>query len=165
MYRLDQNEGNTGVLCSPNDTNYGCTAYEDDPGRAYPFSTSSITIGLESHLLNGFQQGYLHNVTPHEVAITVSSQGNKSLSTVQAQAIAVRTYTYYHINVGSTINNSTQFQVYIPYTYDKLTSTQQQRVDAAMSRVWYMSPTSGNDAIRAHYGQDNDEWTQNGSGT
>jgi hypothetical protein len=40
---------------------------------------------------------------------------------IEAQAVAARTYAYWHISQGSTINNSTQFQAFIPYFFDSLT--------------------------------------------
>ena len=180
MYELNTLGESTGNSCTSTNTKWGCTAFCDntDPAtgvrwgvcgsgqvKPYPFDSSTESIKMESQLKDGFQQGYLYNVTPHEVAITVSSQGNKSLSTVQAQAIAARTYAYYHVDENSTINNSNQFQVYIPYTYEKLTTAQQQRVVVAMSQVLYMSPTTGNDAIRAHYGADNGPDTTDGGET
>jgi hypothetical protein len=122
-----------------NRTRYGCTFFEGDVNRPYPFSTDAITIGIEDHQYNNTQQGYLHNVTPIEVAIGVASQGNKPLSCVQAQAIAARTYAYYHIDQGSSLNNSADYQVYVPYQYHSLTSAQQQWVDEAMSGLFYMT--------------------------
>jgi hypothetical protein len=149
---------------------YGCTYFDGNiggsPVKTYPFQSDTVNIYIENdeRVVNGetVQLGYLHNVTPHEIAIEVSSQGNKPLSSVQAQAIASRTYAYYHINVGSTIDNSVNKQVYIPYRYHKLTSAQRQRVNEAVSGVFYMTAAGSTTPIRAHFGQDNDDWTQNG---
>ena len=75
---------------------YGCTAIEGNEAYTYPFDTSTITIGYENHMHQGSQQGYLHNVVPQEIGISIASLGNKPLSAVQAQTIAARTYAYYH---------------------------------------------------------------------
>jgi hypothetical protein len=40
-----------------------------------------------------------------------------------------RTYAYWQINGGGTLNNSTQFQAYIPYRYEMLTSDGKDEVD------------------------------------
>ena len=68
MYQLREGTGeNLGILCTKYDTSvaksFGCTA---DSTKPYPFDTAVITIGIESHIQNGIQQGYLHNVVPSE---------------------------------------------------------------------------------------------------
>jgi len=39
---------------------------------------------------------------------------------LQAQAIAARSYAYWHIHHGSAINNSNQFQVFVPFKFESL---------------------------------------------
>jgi len=149
---------------------YGCTWYDgrDAVGNReeiYPFSNHEIEIGYEGEMRNGFQQGYLHNVVPHEIAIEVSSQDNKALSALQAQAIAARTFAYYETfapldpDVTKRIDNSATKQVYIPFRYDALSIAQQQRVGGAVAGGYYMTLPGGLLPIQAHYGMDNDEWT------
>ena len=49
MYRLFSGGGSTGILCSSNDTSYGCTAFVGDSGHAYPYGTNNpITIPIET---------------------------------------------------------------------------------------------------------------------
>jgi hypothetical protein len=142
---------------------YGCTAYIGDAAHSYPFGNdSTVTVGIESHFTDGTQQGYLHNIVPVEIALTVSSQGNKPLSSVQAQAIAARTFTSYHIQAGSVINNSNEYHVYVPYTYDRLTPEQQDVVNRAVQDRVYLTTANNADAIRAHYGADNAGYTTDG---
>jgi len=106
---------------------------------------------------------------PQEIAIEVSSQDNKALSTLKAQAIAARTFaynqTYDPSNPTETlrIDNSALKQVYIPYRYDDLTPAQQERVDEAVRAMRYMTLPGERLPIRAHYGADNDAWTTQGS--
>ncbi len=142
MYRLNPDgslpPSNQRVSCSTGDQHWGCTAMTNDPQHAYPFSSNPVTVDIEGNDPGDPQHGvdynrYLRDVVPEEVAITVSSRGNKPLSTVKAQAIAARTYVYFRHS--STINNSAQYQVFVPYYYDTLTSAQQQRVDEAVSDV------------------------------
>jgi len=124
MFRLDPATGakyQPEESCSTGNIHWGCTAIADTQ-HAYPFSSNPVTVDIEGNDPGNPQQGidynrYLRDVVPEEVAITVSSRGNKPLSTVKAQAIAARTYVYFR--QGLTINNSAQ----------------QQRVDEAVSDV------------------------------
>ncbi|GIV68706.1 MAG: hypothetical protein KatS3mg109_0184 [Pirellulaceae bacterium] len=126
VYRLESSGARwvnpvTGAyhLCSSNDTYYGCTAFCDDYSSptcershriGYPYSQNPITIPIESD--------YLLDVVPKEVSVAAFH-----LTAIQAQAIAARSYAYWHIRQGSAINNSTQFQVFVPYTFEALPST------------------------------------------
>ena len=167
MFRLDPATGakyQPEELCSTGNIHWGCTAIAD-PHHAYPFSSNPVTVDIEGNDPGDPQQGvdynrYLRDVVPEEVAITVSSRGNKPLSTVKAQAVAARTYVYFRHS--STINNSAQYQVFVPYYYDTLTSAQQQRVNEAVSDVWYMTLPNSTDPIDALYGADNGATTSQG---
>ncbi len=169
MYQLNSDGSRTSFLCSATNHNlkaWGCTAKTDDPQHAYPFSSNPVTVDIDGNDPGDPQNGidynrYLQDVVPEEVAITVSSRGNKPLSTVKAQAIAARTYVYFRH--GLTINNSAQYQVFVPYYYDVLTSAQQQRVDEAVSDVWYMTLPNSTEPIDALYGADNGATTSQGS--
>jgi hypothetical protein len=55
------------------------------------------------------------DVVPKEVSVEAFHP-----TAIQAQAIAARSYAYWHIRQGSTINNSTQFQVFVPYAFEAL---------------------------------------------
>ncbi len=110
MYRLLSGGGSTGILCSSNDTSYGCTALVGDSSHAYPYGTNNpVTIPIETD--------YLLDVVPKEVSVEAFHP-----TAIQAQAIAARSYAYWHIRQGSTINNSTQFQVFVPYAFEALPS-------------------------------------------
>ena len=124
-------------LCNMNSItrqSWGCTFYPNNPTREYPFSSNTITIGLETHTLNGVQQGYLHNVIPQEL------DPGHAASSVKAQAIASRTYAYWQIGPGNTLNNSNQFQVYIPYRYDALSAAHKTRIGQAdsLDLKWFL---------------------------
>lgn len=178
MYELYADGASKGLECSNgniNLTHWGCTAYCDNiqkvcygPTKPYPFvnNRNPITVDIEGNDPGDLQHGisynrYLRDVVPEEVAIKVSSRGNKPLSTLKAQAIAARTYVYFR--QGLTINNSSQYQVFVPYYYDTLTSAQQQRVDEAVSDVWYMTLPNSTDPIDALYGADNRDRTSQGT--
>ncbi len=94
-------------LCSSNDTYYGCTAISSRP---YPYTNNPITIPIETD--------YLLDVVPREMPVDPFHP-----TAIQAQAIAARSYAYWHIRQGSAINNSNQFQVFVPYTFEALSST------------------------------------------
>ena len=39
MFRLNEDGSSTGLLCTPLiDTSHGCTAFENDPNHAYPYT-------------------------------------------------------------------------------------------------------------------------------
>ena len=110
MYRLLSGGGSTGILCSSGDVSYGCTAFVGDSSHAYPYgSNNPVTIPIETD--------YLLDVVPSEVSVEAFHP-----IAIQAQAIAARSYAYWHINQGSTINNSNQFQVFVPYAFEALPS-------------------------------------------
>ena len=102
------------TLCASGNTRWGCTAFCDESGYpcersqtlAYPYATNPVTIPIETD--------YLLDVVPQEMGTYYH------LTALQAQAIAARSYAYWHINQGSTINNSTQFQAFIPYKFESL---------------------------------------------
>lgn len=99
------------TLCSSNDTSYGCTAFVGDSSHAYPYgSNNPVTIPIETD--------YLLDVVPREMPVDPFHP-----TAIQAQAIAARSYAYWHIRQGSAINNSNQFQVFVPYTFEALSST------------------------------------------
>ncbi len=99
--------GNTYVPCSSDDTSFGCTAFVGDDNHPYPYGTANpVTIPIETdHFLD---------VVPQEMGTYYHP------TALQAQAIAARTYAYWHIHQGSTINNSNEFQVFIPYKFESL---------------------------------------------
>lgn len=176
MYHLEP-EGDivSGLpLCRLGDTAYGCNATIGEDGPAYPFGEKNpVTLHLESELIEGQQQGYIHNVTAKELGPQTGSQGNKPFSAVLAQAIAVRTYAYQrHANRRPAaeggygpMNNSSQFQVYLPYFYEQGLSraAQRNRVDAAVREVLYMAPINSSYAVESLFGQDNRERTTAGN--
>lgn len=163
--------------CNTNDTtrrSYGCTFFPGDAARQYPFNSNSITIGMESHMLNGVQQGYVHNVISQEML-----EGSP-LASYTAQAIASRTYAYYQSNNGTVaINNSGSggggliaYQVYLPFRFDGLggnlgpaiKAARQATVNDAVTQPGplYMTPSSVNTPIFASFGADNCSFTQDG---
>lgn len=97
-------------LCSSDDTFYGCTFFDEEHygqnARSYPYATNPVTVSIEND--------YLLDVVPQEMGTYYHP------TAIEAQAIAARTYAYWHINQGSTINDSTQFQVFIPYKFESL---------------------------------------------
>lgn len=95
------------TLCFPGDASYGCTAISS---RSYPYTTNPATIPIETD--------YLLDVVPKEVSVEAFHP-----TAIQAQAIAARSYAYWHIRQGSAINNSTQFQVFVPYAFEALPPT------------------------------------------
>lgn len=175
MYRLSNNGSilPSEDKCGVQDISYGCTAKQDGTGSPYPFGTENpVTLKLESDNRNGKEQGYIHNVTAHELGIHTGSQGNKSFASIQAQAIAVRSYVYQrHANSHPVsqggygpINNSNQFQVYLPYFYDEVleSDAQRNRLNDAVRPVIYLTEQGKQQAIEALFGADNGAFTSKG---
>jgi peptidoglycan hydrolase-like amidase len=72
-------------------------------------------------------------------------------SSVRAQAIAARTYGYYQINIYGALNNSNQRQVYIPYSYDSLSTAHKAVIDQALAGQVYLSLPGSTDPIAAYF--------------
>ncbi len=98
------------------DTRYGCTA---DPRHPYPYPTNPATVSIEDD--------YLLDVVPREMGPYYHPLA------LRAQAIAARTYAYCAIraNEGTgkywedcrkEINNSNQFQVFVPWYFEYIGS-------------------------------------------
>ena len=121
------------------DTRWGCTAYPNDESLAYPYSANPATVSVEAD--------YLLDVVPREMGTT----HHHDLA-LRVQAIAARTYAYcaiyaweqqaagnttYWGNCLKEINNSNTFQVFVPYYFDTLSTTDQTRIQDAVAGVLY----------------------------
>ncbi len=96
MFSLDPVGGGPLAPCTTGDTNWGCTAFCNNStqcvsgtSKPYPYSSSDITIPIESE--------YLPDVVAHE-----AMPGVLAAVAVEANAIAARSYTYGHIRAQST---------------------------------------------------------------
>lgn len=147
VYPLDTMDGsipNGSILCDYGDTQYGCTASSAYGG--YPFTTNPVTVDLEGASTTN---RYLRDVIPREMGPAAHHP-----QAIRAQAVAARTYAYWHINNGSTINNSAGFQVFLPRKYDTLTASQKSVVDAAMQDRYYMSGDTNDSPIFSEFSAD-----------
>jgi uncharacterized repeat protein (TIGR01451 family) len=109
-------------LCSYGDTFYGCTFYFM-PG--YPYSMNPIAISIEDD--------YLLDVVPSELPPIYH------LTALRAQAIAARSYAYYHILHIGAVDNSTDYQLFIPFAYENWPTSQQQLISTAVAPRHYLS--------------------------
>ncbi len=135
------------------DTRYGCTAYPMDEAYAYSYNSNPATVSIEAD--------YLLNVVPREMG----PSGHHDLG-LRSQAIAARSYAYCAIrhsqgliswsNCNREINNSNSFQVFIPYTFDTLSSSEQARIQDAVADPLYMLDAAANNrgAIFAEFSAD-----------
>lgn len=156
MYVLnsDGSISNPPRLCQAGSNDYGCTAASNL--GSYPFGTTNpVTVQLEGTAVNN---RYLRDVVPQEM-----SPGTHHALAVQAQAVAARTYAYWHIQQGSQINNSTQFQAFIPRKYDTLPTDQRAIVDAAVQDRHYLSQAANDTPVFAEFFADIPLRTLNGS--
>jgi len=113
MRRLGSNGESLGTDCDVGDLNYGCTAFCSNPSlcpspvRPYPYPSAWPDIS--------FNRDYLLDVVTQETSPGVFDQ-----TALQAQVIAARSYAWYQINnwPGGVINNSTGFQVFLPFKFE-----------------------------------------------
>ena len=154
MYELFPNGARKATLCSPGNEHWGCTAYCNDYGSdvctspviAYPFTGNPVTVEIEGTTVDN---RYLRDVVPQEMGPAAYHP-----TAIQAQAIAARSFAYYHIRQGSSINNSTQYQAFIPRKYDTLTASQKASIDVAVQNRYYLSRSSDDLPILAQYFED-----------
>lgn len=189
MYALDQfgRIVQAATPCQLNDVRYGCTYFDGgilgkSPQKPYPFTTPvTITIGMENQVVNGIQQGYVHNVISQEML-----EGSP-LASYTAQAITARTYAYYQTQPATpggpykTINNSGSgggglagYQVYLPYRFDGLgeglgatiKAARQAIVNNAVTQpgpLYMVFENLAPQPIFASFGADNCSMTQQGT--
>lgn len=137
MYVLDPTTGAKSpgpILCTAGDTRYGCT--QSATLGAYPFgSVNPVTVSIEG---TATANRYLRDVVTKEMSVSAFHA-----TALRAQAIAARTYLYSQVLLNNQIDNSTQYQVFVPRAYDALSPTDRGKVDAAVAQRLYMS--YGND--------------------
>ncbi len=120
MYQLNQDGSlpppDSRVPCASGNTSWGCTAFCNNypspdpcssPSRPYPYITSTVAVSIEND--------YLLDVIPQEM-----NPATFHPNAIYAQAIAARSFAYYHIYQGNAINNSADFQVFVPYKFESL---------------------------------------------
>jgi len=154
MYQLNPDNGSsTGKLCNDannNKTQYGCTAIVNNNDFAYPYASSTPTIPIETD--------YLLDVVAQEMG-----PQSHLPQALKVQAIAARTYAYCFINAienhgttnpyysncykkSGTINNSSTYQVFVPYKYDTLSGADQQAIQRAVNGMQYITDAD-NEAV------------------
>ncbi|MBM4458690.1 MAG: SpoIID/LytB domain-containing protein [Chloroflexi bacterium] len=154
MYELTAN-GAPIMRCDPgngNLTRWGCTAYCDNPGNgiscaspvsSYPWSypnpyQNPVTVQIEGATVTN---RYLRDVVSQE-----TSPALFHATAVGAQAIAARTYAYWHIRTDDVtpgpLDNSRAYQVFVPYRYDTFGQGERDIVDAALQGRYYLSNIS-----------------------
>jgi hypothetical protein len=111
-------------LCNTGDVYRGCTVNVSNPPPFEGLNPATISIN----------DNYLLTVLPSEVPIQ-----SFHLKALEAQAIAARSYTFWHLWKNHNIDNSTSFQVFVPHQYDYLNSTDQQKVLAAVANHSYLT--------------------------
>ena len=95
----------------PPDESWGCTWFDPDhyPSqnvRPYPYTSNPVTVPIETD--------YLLDVIPQEMGTYYHP------TALQAQAIAARTYAYWHIDQGYAVNNSNSYHVFVPLKFESL---------------------------------------------
>lgn len=139
-------------LCISGASFYGCSSLQQE---SYPYPTNPATIPIETD--------YLLDVVSAESMVSAMHA-----TAMQAQAIAARTYAYWHIQRGSIINNSNEFQVFVPYAFERLNPAgrpdnaaepcasanlhpYQRKVCAAVAPRWYVTTAATDLPIHAEF--------------
>ena len=143
-------------LCSttPKDLRFGCTAFPNDSSRAYPFNFNPVTVQIEGTTV---ENRYLRDVLPREISVAAFHPNS-----IRTQAIAARTYAYWHIRQGSTINNSISFQAFVPRQYEMLSVSEKSMIDTALQTPQYISERSAPFPIFSEFFADIPNATVNG---
>jgi len=113
MRKLTNSGASLGLDCAPGNTEYGCTAYCDNYPYSYcqgnvagyPYASAWPTIS--------YDHDYLLDVLAQEASPALFDQ-----LALNAQAIASRSYAWHRINSEGVINNSSSYQVFIPYKFE-----------------------------------------------
>jgi hypothetical protein len=150
-------------LCQPDDPStpqneadnrYGCTAY---PGEGtqypYPYTTNPATVSIEDD--------YLLDVVPREMGTYYHPLA------LRAQAVVARTYAYCAIranegtedfwgNCRKEINNSNEFQVFVPWYFESIDSPQviQDAVNETRGLYLIYAPEPGKGPIFSEFSAD-----------
>lgn len=135
-------------------------------GWVYPFSTNQVTVDIDG---SAAYNGYTYNRYLRDVVAQETNPEAFHAKAVHAQAIAARTYAYYHANAASetVIDNSTSYQVYVPFRYDsrkRYYGDYRSVVEAAMQDQIYLVPFSSPPLyVLAQYFDDRPASTLSGS--
>lgn len=107
LWHLDTygNRSEPQTECSFGDDAYGCVA-TSGYGYYYPYDTIPALVSVEND--------YLLDVVPREMYPHFYQP-----TALTAQAVASRSYAYYWNNEGWTLGNSTNYQVFVPYTFEQ----------------------------------------------
>jgi hypothetical protein len=151
--------------CKSGDNVYGCVASES--GQFYPYNTNPALVDVE--------KDYLLDVVPRE---TYPLSYHRWAEVVQA--IAVRSFAYYWANQGYNIWNSTDHQVFVPYTFEhwlgpnypdnpdnpcqsgNLNTAQRMVCNSVAYHYYLTAPYYSNDPIKAEFSADVYGWTEPG---
>ena len=114
MYQLNVNNSSKFVPETPctnaNKDQYGCTALPNNSNFEYPYGNDSTPdVNIEDYVLDVIAKEMNPNVTTNPEVL-------------RAQAIASRSYAGWYENNSSTLNNSTQRQVFAPYAFEWMTT-------------------------------------------
>lgn len=140
-------------LCQVGDNRFGCTLSNS---YRYPYPTNPASVQIDGTP----QTLYFANNTPSTVKYqylhdVVAKEAIPSLGlpvAFQAQAIASRSYAYWHAQRGTEMTNSNSKQVYIPgYLYAPDRIPYQAFITNAVATKIYMSEGGNSNAIFAEY--------------
>ena len=154
MWQLYDSGAKTATLCSQDagiKYTWGSTAYCNNSDMctrtravAYPFISENATVAIEGQDCapeDSPYNCYLSDVVPAETSPALFHP-----TAVGAQAITARTYAYWHIRIDNVtpgpIDNSSAYQVFVPYRYDTFSQGGRDIVDAALQGRDYLSNVS-----------------------
>lgn len=167
MFRLFSNgyRWEPETLCSSGYNYYGCVA--EFSGQFYPYNTNPALVDME--------KDYLLDVVPKEM-----DPRHYHRWAEVAQAVAARSFAYYWANEGYNIWNSTDHQVFVPYTFEhwlgpnypdnpenpcqsgNLNAAQRIVCNSVAYRYYLTAPYDSDEPIKAEFSADVYGWTEPG---
>jgi len=127
------------VKCYYTDPAYGC----GEGGSGYPYTQNPLWIDVEND--------YLLDVLPREMNV---KENSRTLASLQAQALAARSYADFRFRRYGAMDNSVNFQIFIPNAYELY--------DPSSSAIIYQAVTStqgqylsyNNESVDAQFASD-----------
>jgi len=127
------------VKCDPGDTFWSC----GEGGSGYPYGNENpVLISMED---------YLRDVLPREMDV---AHNTHTLASLQAQALAARSYADFRLRLFGEMDNSVNFQVFIPNAYELYDPSATEIIESAVTSTSGQYLSHNSQAIDAQFASD-----------
>jgi hypothetical protein len=132
-------ENNNIVKCESGDPFWSC----GEGGSGYPYGDENpVLISMEDYILD---------VIPREMNV---AENTYTLASLQAQAVVARSYADYRLRLYGAMDNSVNFQVFIPNAYELYNPAATELIGNAVSSTSGQYLSYGGEAIDAQFASD-----------